>query len=66
MKTDTTFVRADRIVMLDTVSHVGLDLSLIIHPGYAEGENTIGNTKTFDQVALFEFGMFVVNLFDSS
>ena len=46
--------------MLDTVSHVGLDLSLIIHPGYAEGENTIGNTKTFDQVALFEFGMFVV------
>lgn len=66
VKTDTTFVRADRIVMLDTVSHVGLDLSLIIHPGYAKGENTIGNTKTFDQVALFEFGMFVVNLFDCS
>ena len=66
METDTSFIRADRIVVLDTVSHVGLDLSFIIHPGYTEGENTIGDTKTFDQIALFKFGMFIVSLFDCS
>ncbi len=66
METDTAFVRADCIVMLDTVSHVGLDLTFVIHPSYTEGKNTVGDTKTFDQIALFEFGMFIVSLFDCS
>ena len=66
VETDTAFVRADCIVMLDTISHIGLDLTFVIHPGYAERKNTVGDTKTFDQIALFEFRMFVVSLFDCS
>ena len=65
VETDTAFVRADSVVVLDTVTHVRLDLSLIVHPSYTERENAIGDTKALDQVAFLKFRMLVVSFLDS-
>ena len=64
METDTTFVRADGIVMLYTVAHIGLYVAFIIYPSDAELVYTIRNTQTFNQVSFLEFGVFVVLFFD--
>ena len=50
METDTAFVRTDRVVVLNTVTHIGLNITFIIHPSHAELIYSIRNTQTFDQV----------------
>ena len=64
METDTAFVRADGIVVLYAVTHVGLDVAFVVHPGHAELIYTVRNTQPFDEVHFVEFRMFVVFFFD--
>ena len=64
MITQTAFVRANGIVVLDTVAHVRLDITLIVNPGNTELVHSIGNAKTLDKVSLLELGVLVVLLLD--
>ena len=66
METDTSLVRTDGVVVLNTVAHVVLDLSLVINPRHAERENTVGYAEALDEVVTLKFRMFVVFILDSS
>ena len=66
METDTTFVRADGIVMLYTVPHIGLYVTFVVYPCNAELVYAVGNAKTFNQVGFVEFGVFVVLFFNGT
>ena len=65
METDTAFVRTDRVVVLNTVTHVGLNITFIIHPSHAELIYSIRNTQTFDQVYFIKLRVCVVFFFNS-
>ncbi len=64
MITETAFIRANGVVVLDTVTHVGLDLALVVNPCDAELVNTIGNAKALNQIGLFKLGVLVVLFLD--
>ena len=64
METDTAFVRTDGVVVLYTVTHVGLYVTLVIHPSNTELVNAIGDAKTFNQIGFVELRMFVVLFFN--
>ena len=65
METDTSLVRANGVVVLDTIAHVVLYLALVVDPGYAEREYAVGNAEALDKVVALKFGMFVVLILDS-
>ena len=60
----TTLVRANSIVELYAVTEVDLDLTLVVHPGDTEGEDTIGLYETLDDLVLLKLWMLVVNVLD--
>lgn len=64
METDTAFVRADYVVVLDTVTHVCLDITFVVHPRYTEFKYTIRNTETLDEVCSVKLWVFVVLFLD--
>ena len=64
METDATLVRADGIVVLHTVTHVIVNLTLVINPRNTECENTVGDAKTLDEVITFKFGIFIIDIFN--
>ena len=65
METDTAFIGTDYVVMLHTVTHVGLNLAFIVHPSDAELINAIRKYKRrSNQISFFELRVFVVLLFD--
>ncbi len=66
METDTTFVGANGIVVLDAVAHVGLDIAVVVHPGNAELIYAIRNAEALDQVDLVELRVLVVLLLDGA
>jgi hypothetical protein len=59
---ETTFVRANGVVVLNTITHVGLYVALIVNPCDAELANTIGDAKALDEVGLLKLRVFVVLL----
>ena len=65
METNTTFVRANGIVKLYTITQVGLYFAIIIYPSDTECENTIRFYQSFHNFCLFEFRMLVVYIFDT-
>src|SRR5690554_6228129 len=64
MKTDTALIGPDSVVVLYTVSHVGLHVTVVIHPGNAEGMDFVGDDQPFEKIGLFEFRVLIVHLFD--
>ena len=66
METDTALVGADYVVVLYTVSHIGLHLTLVIHPCYAELIHSVGNAQAFNQVGFIKLGVLVVFFFNGS
>ena len=48
VETDTAFVRADSVVVLNTVTHVCLNITFVVHPSYTELKYSIRNTQAFD------------------
>ena len=63
METDTTLVRANGIVKLHAIAEVGLNITVIIGPGNAESEDTVGLNKALDDTGLFKFRMLIVDFF---
>ena len=64
MEADTAFVRANGIVVLNTIASVCLIVALIVHPSNAECINTIWNTETLDEVDLVKLRVLVVLFLD--
>ena len=64
MEADTSLIRADGVVVLNTVTHVGLHVAFIVYPSYTELVYSVWNAKTFNQIGLVEFRMFVVFFFN--
>ncbi len=50
VETDSAFVRANGVVVLNTITHIGLDVTLVISPSNAELNQTIGDAQTLDEV----------------
>ena len=63
METEASLVRADCAVELHAISGVCLNFTLVIHPGYAESEDTVRLDHTLYNLSLFEFRMLVIDLF---
>lgn len=64
METDTALVRANGVVVLDTVTHVRLNVTLVVDPVHAELYHPVRHTETLDEVVAVEFRMFVVLFLD--
>ncbi len=64
MIAQAAFVRANGVVVLDTVAHVGLHVTLVVNPSDAELVYSVGNAKALDEVGLFKLGVLVVLFFD--
>ena len=60
----TAFVRADGVVVLDAVAHVGLNLALVVGPGDAELDDSIGDAEALHEIVFLKFGVLVVLFFD--
>ena len=63
---DTAFVRANGIVVLDAVAHIGLNVALVVNPSHAELDDAIGYAETLYQVCTLKLGVLVVFFFDCS
>ena len=46
MEADTSLIRADGVVVLNTVTHVGLHVAFIVYPSYTELVYSVWNAKT--------------------
>ena len=64
MEAETSLVGTDSAVELDTVSQVGLDLTVVVNPGNAESEDPVGLYDSLDDLCLFELRMLVVDILD--
>ena len=65
MITDTAFVRANGVIVLNAITHVCLNVTLVVDPCNAELQYAIGDAKTLNEVALFKLGVLVVLFLDS-
>lgn len=66
VEADSAFIGADGIVVLYTVSHVGMDIALVVHPVHAELDDAVGDAETLDEIGFLEFRMFVVFVLDGA
>ena len=60
-KAQTSLVGADGAVELHAEAAVDIDLTGVIHPGYAELYHTLGLNKALKQTGLLVFGMLIDN-----
>ena len=61
METQTSLIRADRAVKLYAETAVDLNLTLVIHPRYAEFDDAFRLYQHFNHAALNEFRIFFYN-----
>ena len=66
MIADTTFVRANHVVVLDAVTHVGLYIAFVVGPGHTEGDDSVGDAKALNEVGALKLRVLVVLFFDSA
>jgi len=64
VEAETAFVCAEGSVELNAVAEVGANLTLIVDPSHAEGEDTVGLYDALDDFVSLKFGVFVVFFFD--
>lgn len=64
VETQTAFVGTDRAVELNAVAQVGLNFAFVVHPRYAEGEDTIRLYEALNDLGFLELRMLVVNFLD--
>ena len=58
--------KANRVVVLNAVTHVSLYVALIIYPRYAELDDAVWNAETLDEVCLLKLWVLVVLFLDST
>jgi len=64
MEAQAALVGADGAVMLYAEAAVYLNITIVINPGYTEGDDAFGFNESFEQAALFVFGMLFDNYFE--
>ena len=64
MEADAALVRADGVVMLHTITHIGAHPACIVDPRDAERIYAVGDTQAFEQVDALEVGILVVDVGD--
>ena len=64
METQTSLVRTNCAIELNTIAEVSLNLAVIVNPRYAESEDAVGLYHTLNDLCLLKFGMLVINLLD--
>ena len=64
METYTSLVRANGIIMLYTVSHIGLHPSTVVHPSHAKREDTVWNAQTLNQIRFLKLRVLIIDIFD--
>jgi hypothetical protein len=50
--------------VLNTITHVGLYLTLVVNPSYTELDDTIGDAKALNQIGLLKLRVLVVLFLD--
>ena len=64
MEAKTSLIGTDGTVELDTIAGIGLDLSPIVYPGYAESKDAVRLYQPFHNLGLFKLRMLVVHILD--
>ena len=64
MEAQTTLVRANSAVELYTITKVGLNLTLVVNPGYTESEDALGLNHALNNLCFLKLRMLVINLLD--
>ena len=54
METQATLVRANGTVELYAITEVGLNLTLIVNPGYTESEDALGLNHALNDLSLLK------------
>jgi len=62
----TSLVRADYVVVLNAVTHVSLNITLIIYPRNTELDDAVWDAEALDEVCLLELRVLVVLFLDST
>ena len=66
MEAQATFVRANGIVVLDAIAHVGLYVALVVNPVDAELNDTVGDAQPLNEIGAVKLRMFVVLFLDGT
>ena len=66
MKTQTALVGADGVVELDAVTSVHMNLAVVIGPWHLECKDAVGLHHTFHNLGILEFGMQVIDRFNTN
>ena len=66
VETNAAFVRADGVVVLHTVAHVGLYVAFVVNPCHAELNQSVRNAQALNEVGFLKLGMLVVLFFDGA
>ena len=64
MEAYAALVGADGVAELHAVSQIDMHLSVVIHPGYAEGDDAVGLHQTLYQSRTLKLRVLVVNALD--
>ena len=64
METKTSFVRANGVVVLNTVTHIVLHIAFVVHPCYTELNEAIWNTQALDEIVFLKLGVLVILFLD--
>ncbi|OPZ54711.1 MAG: hypothetical protein BWY89_01544 [Bacteroidetes bacterium ADurb.BinA012] len=64
METNTTLVWPNGSVILYPVTNVDVDITLIIHPGHLEGENTVRLNQPLKNTCLCKSRVLIVHILD--
>ena len=63
MEAETTFVRANHIVVLNAVTHVCLYVTLVVYPCHTELYQAIWDAESLNKICFLELRMLVVLFF---
>ena len=64
METDAALIWADGVVELHAIADVDVDITVVVHPRHAEGEDAVGLYEAFHETNAFKFWMLVIDGFD--
>ena len=65
VEAETSLVGADCAIELHTVAEVRLHFAFVVDPGDTESEDTVGLDHPLHNLRLLEFGMLIVNFFNT-
>ena len=62
MEANAALVWADGIVELHAVAQIDVDLTVVVDPRHAEGDDTVGLDQPFNQLGPLKLGVLVIHV----